>query len=523
MEGLKSNLAARVIALAGLFILGLGGLVYALATFDFFWGLVLAIAGLALLIIAAIVNRRSLAKMAAQRQTRLGLGAVVGVLAFLALVIFLGSLAGRHHLLWDVSRTGLHTLSPQTLQVLRSLKEPVEALAFFQAVEMDRESTKQLLTRMHYHSSKFTYRMVDPNQDPTLAERYKVNAYGTVVLVAGKRHETVKAVDEQNLTNALIRVTKKEEKVIYWVIGHGERSLEDEGKTGYSLLLASLKQQNYQVKPLLLATAKKMPADAAAVVLAGPRKPLAEVETKRLGDYLAQGGRALILLDPQYDGGLTQWLKARGVTLGNDLVVDLGSREYGKSPFAPVSAAYADHAITRPLANTLTFFTVARSVTPAQNAPAGFKVIPLVISSKMSWAETDLQGMRQKAPEFDKGSDTPGPVSLGVVVTLPPPATKPDPKGPDPTGGELVVIGDSEFAANPDLGQVGNRDLILNCISHLAQEADLVSLRPKQAGGEAMVLGLFQARTVFWLPVVVVPLIFAVIGVVVVLKRRRVA
>ncbi len=523
MEGLKSNLAARVLAIAGLFLLGLGGLVYALATFKYFWGLVLAGAGLVLLVVAAVVNRRSLARMATHRQTRLGLGSLVGVLAFLALVIFLGALASRHHLRFDLSKSGQHTLAPQTRQVLKNLPEPVEALAFFQAVEMGREPTEQLLSQFHYRNPKFTYRLVDPDQEPTLAERYQVNAYGTVVLVAGDRHESIKAVDEQNLTNALIRVTKKGQKIIYWLIGHGERSLTDEGKAGYSRLAASLKQQHYLIKPLVLATAKQVPADGAAVVVAGPRKPLAKVEKERLGAYLASGGRVLILLDPQYDGGLTEWLAARGVKLGQDLVVDLASREYGKSPFAPVSAAYADHEITRPMANTLTFFTVARSVSPAKKVPAGFQVVPLVFSSKLSWAETDLEGMRNKSPEFDKGRDTPGPVSLGVVVTLPAPKPKPGHKGPAPTAGQLVVIGDSEFAANPDLGQVGNRDLILNCISYLAQEADLVSLRPKMAGGESMILDLFQARMVFWLPVVVVPLIFAIIGVVVVLRRRRVA
>lgn len=523
MEGMKNNLIARITALAGLFLLGLGGLFYALATREIIWGLVLALAGLALLVLAGLLNRRSLAKIAVQRQMRMGFGAVIGVLVFLALAVFLGALSSRHHLRIDVSKTGLHTLAPQTIQVLKGLKEPVEALAFFQSVEMNRKETQLLLAQLHYHNKLLSFRFVDPNSDPTLAEKYQINAFGTVVLVAGERHETIKAVDEQNLINALIRVTHKEKKKIYWLTGHGERSLKDDQKDGYSLLKTSLIQQNYSLVPLLLATAKEVPADAAAVVAAGPRKPLAKLEMERLSAYLARGGRLLIMLDPQWDGGLTGWLAGYGVKLGNDVVVDLASQEMGKSPFIPIAAAYGDHEITRPLANTATFFTVARSVTPIKDNPRKTNVGPLVVTSKVSWAETDIVGMQKKAPEFNQGQDKAGPITLAVLAVLPEAKAALVGDSKTPPRGELVVLGDSDFATNQNLGQMGNRDLILNAIAYLAQEADLVALRPKMAGNESMVLGIFQARLVFWMPVVVAPLIFMVIGIVVVLRRRRVA
>ena len=44
----------------------------------------------------------------------------------------------------------------------------------------------------------------------------------------------------------------------------------------------------------------------------------------------------------------------------------------------------------------------------------------------------------------------------------------------------MVVIGDSDFAANSVLGVQGNRDLFLNTVNWLAQQENLIAIRPRE-------------------------------------------
>jgi len=85
----------------------------------------------------------------------------------------------------------------------------------------------------------------------------------------------------------------------------------------------------------------------------------------------------------------------------------------------------------------------------------------------------------------------------------------------------IVVFGDSDFAANSDLKLSGNRDLILNSLNWLAEDEDLISIRPVDNINQPVLLSTRQGRVVFWLSLVALPAIFAVAGILIELGRRR--
>ena len=528
-----------------------------------FYGLILAAAGAAVVLLGGIMNRRQLATMAAKRTSRLGFGAVVGSVAMLAVVVFLGSMAMRHHYRIDITEGQVHTLAPQTLKLLGNLQQPVTAYAFFRQSQPGREQAEDLLEQYHYQNRQFNYRFSDPDTEPGLAKKHQVRDYGTVVLVSGERSEQVKALEEQSLTNALIRVVKTSRKTVYFLTGHGEPPLDSEDKGGFKNLKTAVEDQNYLVKPLVLVTSPAVPDDAAVVIVGGPKKPLTDQEKERLAAYLAKGGGLLVMLDPDYDAGLTDWLAARGVKVGNDVVLDQASRLFNMSPAVPLALEYGQHEITKTLGGMYCYFPVARSVALEAKPPEGVSGVELARTSQTSWAETDLKGLENGQAEFNEGKDVSGPISLAVVVKMSgavnapkapekakeagdqakageaakapaqEPAKEPAPKKEQPKAEEkpaepakpmdsqMVVVGDTDFASNANLNQAGNRDLLLNSISFLAEEEDLVAVTPRQRAIQPMLLQPFQARLVFWLPVVIVPLAFAVLGVVVVIRRRR--
>ncbi|MEQ1570351.1 MAG: hypothetical protein ABMA64_32250, partial [Myxococcota bacterium] len=73
------------------------------------------------------------------------------------------------------------------------------------------------------------------------------------------------------------------------------------------------------------------------------------------------------------------------------------------------------------------------------------------------------------------------------------------PKG----GARIVVIGDSDFAANQYLDWGNNRDLFLNSIAWLAAEEDQIGERPP--AGEKLTLSIVGQSLWCLLSVVVVP------------------
>ena len=98
------------------------------------------------------------------------------------------------------------------------------------------------------------------------------------------------------------------------------------------------------------------------------------------------------------------------------------------------------------------------------------------------------------------------------------PAAQPEPK-PDPAkaaSGEqprtpesrFVTIGDSDFAANAALRIQGNQDLFVNTINWLAQQENLISIRPKPQSDSRLTLTALQARAVLLMWVALPAIVF---------------
>jgi ABC-type uncharacterized transport system involved in gliding motility auxiliary subunit len=67
------------------------------------------------------------------------------------------------------------------------------------------------------------------------------------------------------------------------------------------------------------------------------------------------------------------------------------------------------------------------------------------------------------------------------------------------------VVGDSDFAANYAVGIQGNRDLFLNIVSWLAQQENLIAIRPTEASDRRITLTAMEQTGIFWLSLLVIP------------------
>ena len=111
----------------------------------------------------------------------------------------------------------------------------------------------------------------------------------------------------------------------------------------------------------------QIPADAKVIVVAGPKKQLAQSEVDMLSAFQDKGGALIVMEEPlpvtQFGDApdpLADYLaKKWDIKLGADIVVDLTSQQ----PFAPYAARYGSSPITEKLQNLTAQFPTVRSVT----------------------------------------------------------------------------------------------------------------------------------------------------------------
>jgi ABC-type uncharacterized transport system involved in gliding motility auxiliary subunit len=484
-----------------------------------------AVAGGAGLLVWVIVQRATLARKARARGVRFGSQTLVSCALLLAALALLNFLAARHNRSFDLTESGFFTLSPQTQQVLQTLPRDIRLLAFFprsrsaQAVD--------LLRRYAEGSRRLRYELIDPDQEPELAQRYGVTAYGTVVVErvtrpgergASGRPILVEAessggralpLSEEKLTNALLKVTRGGTKRIYFVEGHGEADIASPERNGYARCRSALEAQAFVVRRLDLARERKVPADCAVLMIAGPSREPFPPEMAAVERYLQNGGKALVLVDPAPGVGLEKLLDRWGVRVGRDLVIDASGagRLLGAGPAIPLVKDYdGAHPITRSFRLT-TFFPLARSLRPKET-PGDAAVWPLAQTSPDSFAEP-ADGPRRT--RFDPARDRKGPLLLAVAVTRAAHGGK---------EARLVVVGDSDFISNAFFDKVGNGDFFLACVNWLAEEEELIAIRPRPRQDRRVQLTEQQGRGIFWLVVAAMPLAALGLGLVVHWRRR---
>jgi len=475
--------------------------------------------GFALIGLAALTNPATIREAITGRQARYGSNALVMSIAFIGILALLNFLGARHHKRFDLTAEKQFSLSKQTVQVLNNLKEPVHVTAFFPQSDSRRQNAEDLLKEYAARSDKFTYEFVDPDLQPALARQFKITSYGTLVFQRGNKTQNVYGLQEQDFTSAIVKVSRDKSLVVYFVTGHQERDPESAQNGGYSQVRTLLQRDNYEVKSLNLAVTDTVPSDAAVVVLAAPRIPLADEEKKRLETYLDQGGKLLVMSDPKLPDPLGDALAKYGVAFRNDVIIDPPSSFFGDVA-SPLVSRYPFHQITKDMGGLTSFFPLARSIKTLSDKPGSFTVTPLIQTSADSWGETSLNS---KQVRYDAGTDTKGPLSVAVVVeeqaTTP---TSENKKAKPKT--RLVVIGDSDFVSNGVLqsvrGAFGNADLFLNAVNWLAEEETLISIRPKPPAQHSLILTRPQSNFIFVLTTILIPLLVLLLGGAIWWRRR---
>ncbi len=466
--------------------------------------------------------------------------ASAGIVLAVALVGMVNWIGYRHYSRGDWTGSKLYTLSEKSKNILKGLSKDVRIVVLMTPSTPLFSETKELLGRYEAVSPRIKVEFIDPERDPlrtkTLAQEFGVSTANTVVFAAEGRKKYVTSDQladydysgmqmgqapklkgfkgEEQFTAAILGVVNSKVPKVYFSTGHGEHDPDGFDGDGYSQLKEAVKRDNLDVEKTSL-LGGSVPADCDLLVVAGPKVPFTAAEKAALTAYLDKGGRALVMLDPvlgarAQPSGLEDLVKAYGVQVGNDLVIDPGRR----LPFFDLSAVYVSDFRAHPVVNGMqglaVLLPVARSVTTTSAKDATSAI--LLTTSDQGWGETDLAGIAAGKPVAKDAKDTPGPVSLGVAAQS---------EKDKENGWRLVVFGNSVFASNQYLANAGNESLALNAVNWLAKQEQALGIAPRAPEQVQLFLSAAQMRRILLISVIGMPACAIALGVAVWWRRRR--
>jgi ABC-type uncharacterized transport system involved in gliding motility auxiliary subunit len=469
---------------------------------------ILLISGGVLIVGALVFGYRGVFTFFGKRSSRLGTNTLTLVISVVAILGFLNFLGYKHSKRFDLTTEKLYTLSDQSKKIVSGLKQDVDVIRFAKTPDQELRDRMSEYTSLGPH---LHFRDVDPQEKPELAKQYGVTRFNQVVVTSNGHNEILQDTNEQDITNAILKVTRNTVKTVCFVTGHGEKSIQSSETDGYSGINDSLKKEGYQTKDVNLVSAGSVPQDCNVLVDDGPKQSLFPQEADMIGKYLDGGGKALLLIDPEMDPKLENVLQAWNINLGNNVVVDASGvgRLFGTGPAVPLVVDYGESPITKGFNGSMTFFPLARTVSIADKNKSVPSDVELLKTSARSFT---IPNLKAKEVQFDP--KTAGPLSLGVA------AERKGPPDESAKNGRLVVIGDSDFASNQFAGLQRNSDLFLNTIDWLAQDEDLISIRPKSPTNRRVTLTETQQRELTWASLLLIPGIVVISGIVIWWKRR---
>lgn len=500
------GIIGAIFAVAGLFVyLIWGGPIWLYTTLE-----VLAAIHL---IVFFVTHFEMLKDISLRRSTQFGANSLLMIVIFVAILSVLNFILARHETRFDLSGTGAYTLAPQTVDILKNLKKEVKISGFFQEQSNVKDKAKEIFENYVHESPSIKYEMIDPDRRPAVAKQYGITEYDTVVLESGGQLATVRTISEAEITSALIRISRDKKKHFYFIEGHGEHAIDDTDRGGYSYLRDAITKQGFIVKKLHLLSEKKVPEDAAVVIVGGPQRGFTQEEQEMIDAYLTGGGRLFFMIDPLVSADIYPFLSKWGVRLEDDIILDPTSGLGGAIPIVN-PGGYPTHDITNRF-HLATFYPLSRSIGFDASKEGAFRFEPILQTGQNSWLTRAITGELSIDPKRDQK----GPITIGGVIL--PKGSGPEVEGESGKKMRLVVIGDADFATNSVVRAAGNGDLFQNVVSWLAEEGDLVSIRPHEAQTSTLLLTSNQIKMTFYTSVLILPMTILVVGLSIWYRRRR--
>ena len=444
------------------------------------------------------------------KTAKTGLGLGFTLLILITILTSLAYLTIRFDKTFDLTEEKLHSLSDQTLNVLKSMEE-IQITVFYKGKQSlpVKNALERYLKIYKQNASHIQFKYIDAHLNNRKAKSYleplsdrNTRDVFAFVEYQSKKVRVEEPIDESNILSALIQVSRRVDQNIYFTSGHGERDMFADHAQGLSAFTSALKGDSFNVVEWNVENQKGVPESASALMILGPTKPFFEQEIKWIKEYIQKGGRVFMALDPGGHQNLNSFLKETlNVDFKNNFIVNPRISLAGKSRTAVTGRDYnINHLITKDfvgmrgfatsifdLASEIVFTDLPQAKTsPLVHSGSGFALSSLGADPSQVQQKSFVLAVvveEEKSKDLDQTAEEEDDKKSNKE--------KEEEKTTDQKDNEyfkVVVFGDSDFLTNSLLNLGVHKDMALNILSYLADRENLLNIRPKQPKGTRLVL-----------------------------------
>jgi ABC-2 type transport system permease protein len=462
------------------------------------------------------------------------------ILILLVFLLALNYLVAQKSLYLDLTQDKIYTASAVSKNILGSLRNPV-TVTFYISKDLPadyvnyRTQVQDLLGQYSDLSrGKLLIKYVEPGSDDKtvqdleqkgiqqlqsqVVEKDKIEVkrffFGAEITYGegdSKKKEvlaTVPALEsfEYNFVSAINSVSKDQKEVIAFLNGQGEKEINsselkksyevdnvtistDSAKKGFYITDSSSQDSSTSSTNKPAASQDKKSIIPKTLVIAGPQNKLSDAEIAVLNDFVANGGKVVVLaekINPDFSQGfvtkniennISDFTKKYGIEINNDLVYDQSNLpiSYGKQtsfgqiqmtsdyPFwvRTIKDGFSDDPALSKIQSITFLWASSLKITSGSE----YDVKNLITST--SGAETKSDNI-DISPEANLTFVNSSKKTLAAVSTV------------KNGSGQVIVIGDSDFVTPSFMQPIPDNEIFfMNLIDSISSSANLSSIRLK--------------------------------------------
>ena len=445
-------------------------------------------------------------------------------------------------------RIGSNTagLTDVTRQVLASMTRPMDVVVYYQPGAPLAPTVEALLREYAQAQPLLKVRRIDPEAMPAEAERVrqKYRLSGTKNVVVFAADDRVELVFESELSeydfetffkergeeiersafkgeplfsSAILTLLMPVTETVYFLTGHGEGDVTStQAGVGYSQFASALRQNGVQTRSIGLGEGGAIPEDCDALIVIAPQSRYTPVELTMIYGYLAQGGRALVLLPPGPPTGLETVLARWGVIPSGRYAVDLSADLSGSFLDMAVTNFFG-HEVTKPLMRSQLQLITPQPILPSPNLSAATNAPTVSTLFETSVNGRSVAAFVDGKPQFD-ATDPQGALPLAQAVEY----VTPDTGAGQAALTRLIAVGDSVFLSNGAIDSLANRRFGELAVDWLLNRSLLIGSIPAQEIKEYRItLTRPQRMALRWALLLGAPSVPACIGLALWVRRRN--
>ncbi len=422
-------------------------------------------------------------KINKKTRTALRIENLIFFLLFITLLSLVGWLSIKYNKRIDVTQSKSNTLSQHSQEVLRQMPDKIVITAYVDNSQEIRQVVHDIISRFHQHKRNIELRFVNTELSPDEVRANQITQVGELLIKYHGRSAHAKVPQEQEITNVLRYLARTENRWIVFLQGHGERHINGKANFDWGVFGDKLSQNGFKVQNIDLKTNPFIPDNTAALVIASPQNKLNTKEIALIDKYIANGGNAFLLAEPNEYDGIASLIQPLGIEFFSGTVRDPNAEVLYKiqdNTFA-VTPKYPEHPITDKINNVSIFPKAAAIKTP--EVVGDYTITKIIETLPQSW--TIPQNVNITSLSQLKKIKVSGPLTLGVALS----------KKTQNSNNEqrIFIAGDGDFLSNQFIGNGSNLSLGFGIINWLTNDDDKVSIPSRTIEDKELNLTVYTA------------------------------